>query len=184
MQLFRNGHIRWGVGFALLLGLAAYISLPYSTKAQKAAFAEWLDRNVEESGEQSESTIRIQIKQLPSQNDTFSLLLKEASDLVLNFQHDFKLPIGNQEKRSDSIGLWLMELWSKDQQNTERMDLILPEKLKNGLKWVSSQTSWNSVVLPESSILRIVVSDTVERLLFVLQDQPIPFLSGISINAP
>lgn len=184
MQHFRRHIIKWLVSFVLTLGMAAHIAIPYSSKAQKNAFAQWLDRNVVENGEESETTIRAHIKQLPAQNENFPLLLEQASMLVVTHKNDFKLPINNASEDTGAISLWLFDKWSQHQDEAGNMDALLPETLKPSLKWTFQNNPITGQLNLSVTRLLPTLPEILNEVLLVVQNRPLPFLSGISINAP
>jgi len=184
MQYFRKHIIKWLVSFVLTLGMAAHIAIPYSSKAQKNAFAQWLDRNVVENGEESETTIRAHIKKLPAQNENFPLLLEQASMLVVTNKNDFKLPINKASDDTGTISLWLFEKWSQHQDEAGSKDALLPETIKPSLKWALQNNSLTSFLNLSAAHLLPAIPESLDNILLVIQNRPLPFLSGISINAP
>jgi hypothetical protein len=184
MQYFRTHIIKWLVSFLLTVGMAVHIAIPYSSEAQKNAFDQWLDRNVVENGEESESTIRAHIKKLPAQTENFPLLLEQASMLVVNHKNDFKLPLRKESKDAGSISLWLFGKWTQSQNETGSMDALLPETLKPGLKWTLQNNPLATYPGSSGAIQLPEFSEILNDILLVIQNKPVPFLSGISINAP
>lgn len=164
--------------------MVAHISIPYSSNAQKNAFTQWLDRNVVENGEASESTIRAHIRQLPAQNENFPLLLKQASLLVVTHKNDFKLPINKTSDDAGVISLWLFDKWSEHKDDAGSMDALLPEILKPGLKLALQNNPLTGFIGLSATHLLPTLPEVLNNALLVIQNRPLPFLSGISINAP
>lgn len=164
--------------------MVAHITIPYSSKAQKNAFTQWLDRNVVENGEASESTIRAHIRQLPAQNENFPLLLKQASLLVVTHKNDFKLPINKTSDDAGVISMWLFDKWSEHQDEAGSMDALLPETLKPGLKLALQNNPLTGFLGLSATHLLPTLPEVLNNTLLVIQNRPLPFLSGISINAP
>jgi hypothetical protein len=177
--------MKWAISIVLVVGMAAHLAIPYSSKAQKTAFAQWLDRNVVDNGEERESTIRSHIRSLPSQHESFPVLLEKASLLVVNHINDFNLPLNQGTSDTGIVGVWLIGKWSQHQDESGSMDALLPETLKPALKWLMHNNLFNGVLNPAYRLLsQPVYTDRLNDVLFIIQNQPIPFLSGISINAP
>jgi hypothetical protein len=185
MQLFRKHIIKWAVSFVLVIGMAAHLAIPYSSKAQKTAFAQWLDRNVVENGEERESAIRSHIRQLPAQHESFPVLLEKASLLVVNHINDFNLPLKQKTGDAGTVGVWLIGKWSQHQNESGSMDALIPESLKPALKWLLHNNPFSGIVSSASKLLpQPSIAEKLNDVLYIIQNQPIPFLSGISINAP
>jgi hypothetical protein len=185
MQMFRNHYINWTISLLLTLGLAANVSLPYSSNAQKTAFTQWLDRNVVGNGDEGESAIRSHIRELPHRHDSFPLLLEQATLLVVNHINDFNLPLEKKNTDTGLIGIWLFEQWSQYQDESGSMNALIPEVLKPGLKWLIHNNTFNTAIFAtEASIPKADFTDSLDKILYIIQSLPIPFLSGISINAP
>ncbi|MEX1063428.1 MAG: hypothetical protein WEC12_07480 [Balneolaceae bacterium] len=166
----------------LTLGTVVHTALPTSGKAQKAAFAQWLDRNVVEDGAEHASDIRAHIKKLPFQHENFVLLLKEATMLIANHENGFKLPTAHNVKDTGSISLWLVGKWSQHQSDSG-MDALV-ETYKPALAWFVQHSSFPGILSAGSPDPAPLLPGALKNVLFVIQSQPIPFLSGISINAP
>lgn len=175
--------MQWFTGLILLAGMAAHLVMPLSSQAQKTAFAQWLDHKVEDTNKESESTIRYHIRQLPSQSESFDLLLREASLLITAYQSDFKLPVKENEGNPGDLGQWLIKQWSNHQDHSSQ-DTVLPESIQPLQKWLLHQHNplKGSAVL--SNFARPLQKYITETPVFVLKLLPIPFLSGTSINAP
>lgn len=182
MKLFRIHILKWIVSLMLTLGLAVHLAIPYSSKAQKTAFAQWLDRNVVENGEESEITIRSHIKQLPFKSENFPLFLQEASLLVANHKNDFNIPIGNTQEKD--ISKWLVKQWTQHESQTTKSDALLPETIKSSLKWLLQHQPVSGLFFATEQEFVPLLKESIKNLIFVTQSEPIPFLSGISINAP
>lgn len=185
MQIFRNHIIKWSISLLLTFGMAAHLSVSYSSKAQKTAFAQWLDRNVVENGKKSESDIRSHIRKLPVKHESFTLLLEQATLLVVNHINDFNLPLKKNKNDTGAVGVWLIEKWSQYQDEAGNMDALVPETLKPGLKWLVHNNTHSQSILASSVLFpKPDFSNSLNEILYVIQSLPIPFLSGISINAP
>jgi hypothetical protein len=185
MQLFRKHIIRWVVSFVLVAGMAAHLAIPYSSKAQKAAFAQWLDRNVVANGDEHESDIRTHIRKLPSEHESFPVFIEKASLLVVNHINDFNLPLEQKAGDTGTVGVWLIGKWSQYQDESGSMDALLPETLKPALKWLLHNNPFIGALSQASKLIpQPAIAEKLSNVLFITQNQPIPFLSGISINAP
>jgi hypothetical protein len=185
MQIFRTHIMKWAVSLLLTLGMVAHLAIPYSSEAQKNAFAQWLDRNLVENDNERESTIRSDIRQLPSQHESFPLLLEQASMLVVNHSSNFKLPVEQKNGDFGAVGIWLIEKWTQHQEEAGSMDALLPDTLKSSLKWLLQNNSLTATAGTFSTNpLHAVFSESLNEVLYVAQRLPIPFLSGVSINAP
>jgi len=183
MQLFRK-HIILCLACTLLVsGLLAHSLVPLSDQAQRTSFTQWLDRHVAESDHEESATIRDHIRQLPLRYDTFSLLLEQASILVSSHQNDFKLPLQHSDTNED-LDIWLIDKWSRHQSDTGQMETLLPESVKSVLKWVVQKPSLTGTLKEFSNGETTLLKAFLNRMVLFFQHQPLPFLSGSSINAP
>lgn len=183
MHRFRTDLVNWTLSLLLGLGMAAHLVAPASGKAQKAAFTQWLDRNLVESGEDEKSTIRTHLKQLPSKYEEFPVLLRQASLLVLNHRNDFRLSTADREQSEADDGLWLLKSWSQHRDLGGSMQTLLAERFGTVLKWVVQQHH----PLPAGHALSTLKSPAGEGELLSLPFRravSLPFLSSIRINAP
>ncbi|MEX0994650.1 MAG: hypothetical protein WD599_03920 [Balneolaceae bacterium] len=184
MHIFRKHIIQWSISLLLMAGLATHLVIPLSNQAQKTAFAQWLDLKVDDQGNESESTLRDHIRQLPSKTDSFDLLLQKASLLIAANENEFKLSIKNNAEDSTKLGKWLIEQWSIHQNQSGQQDAVVPESIHSFQKWLlQQQFSPKGISAPASFTqpLQIIVTEVPALILRLLH---IPFLSGISINAP
>ncbi|MEX0646445.1 MAG: hypothetical protein WEA56_08225 [Balneolaceae bacterium] len=167
----------------LLAGFIAHLALPFSSKAQKTAFTQWLDHNVVSTGDDNEIRLRNSIRQLPEQTSDFSVLLEKASELIANNKDEFRIqpfaPAGDQNE----VTSWLVGQWNVFQHQKAENNAVFQDRLKNLPDWTFSNTaagylSWTS--LPEFPFLKEIAALTLEN---PVRNFP-PLVSGISINAP
>lgn len=176
--------VRKAVVSVLLAGFLAHLALPFSAKAQKTAFTQWLDHNVVSTGDDNEIRLRNTIRQLPSQTSDFSVLVEKASELVANNKDEFRIQPFSAEGNQNEVTSWLVSQWNVFQHQKTEKKAVLQELVKFLPKWISLQdvpaAAWFSPThLPEFSLLTepATLSDDWVRIF------P-PLASGISINAP
>lgn len=168
-----------------MVGLGLHLVIPTSGKAQKTAFTQWLDRNLVDSGSEEEHDLRAHLRKLPSQHQEFSGFVKQATQLVLSNKSIFQLPTGDQEDgTADSDSFWLYDTWAEHRDLGGSMDGLLPDSIKSTLKWIVQNQPFGALKPYASDrLLNPGLSGWMaERP--ALANRPIPFLSGISINAP
>lgn len=184
MHIFRKHIIQWAIGLLLITGLTTHLVIPFSSQVKKTAFAQWLDLKVEDQGNETESSLRDHIRQLPFQTESFDLLLQEASLLIIANQKEFKLPVKQSTEDSENLGQWLIKQWSIHQDHSNRQDAVVPESIFSSQKWHLQQSNFLKGVLSPSNSLHLLPKTDPLTPDFVVRLLTLPFLSGISINAP
>lgn len=175
------------IGF-VMAGFLSHLFLPLSGQAKKTSFTRWLSHNVVETGDENESKVRDSIRKLPDQTGDFSLLLKEASQLIASHKDVFRLSArsGNATSPpSDHNPAWLIEQWNDYHHQSSHMNGFLTESIKIFLKLHDSGNGWNS--LYGSFIQLKHLSGPVTLPAYSGAESPSapsPLAFGISINAP
>lgn len=187
MNLFRKHIIRHIAGLSLLLAIGMHIAIPYSSKAQKTAFVQWLDKNVVPNDSDSESLVRNHIRRLPDDTGSFDLFLIKASRLVASNHQNFKFPDSPSDGEPIYLGQWLVAQWNSHQQSTSSGDAVLPAAPPIALKWASVTDNFHSSAVNRilSAVINRDVRISAADLHFVPSRHLYTFLTGsISINAP
>ncbi|PWN05351.1 hypothetical protein [Rhodohalobacter mucosus] len=175
------------IGF-VMAGFLSHLFLPLSGQAKKTSFTRWLSHNVVETGDENESKVRDSIRKLPDQTGDFSLLLKEASQLIASHKEVFRLSAhsgSETELPSDQNPSWLIEQWNDYHHQSSQMNGFLNESGKIFLKWHDSGNGWNSL-----SGFNIHLNHESESVTAISHagaepsSAPSPLAFGISINAP
>ncbi|MEX2602544.1 MAG: hypothetical protein WD355_12900 [Balneolaceae bacterium] len=171
-------------GTLLVLGMAFYISFPYSSQAQKTAFAEWLNESIISGESDNESVIRDQLRRLPYQSESFDSFLHQASLLISSNKTDFGLPVDSDSTEPKEFGQWLYTQWTL-QQDSATSGAVVPDTIQPTPKWhfQHQPTPANS-----TKFIRDLIQSYSNLLpdvfVYVIQKLPIPFLNGSAINAP
>lgn len=171
-----------------MAGFLSHLFLPLSGQAKKTSFTRWLSHNVVETGDENESKVRDSIRKLPDQTGDFSLLLKEASQLIASHKDVFRLSARNGDTKappSDHNPSWLIEQWNDYHHQSSQMNGFLTESVKIFFKLHDPGNGWNSIY--GSFIQLKLLSGPVMLQAFSgakPQAKPSPLAFGISINAP
>lgn len=170
----------------LMAGFLTHLLLPLSGQAKKTSFTRWLSHNVVETGDENEFKVRDTIRKLPDQTGDFSLLLKEASQLIANHKDVFRLSSHNQNRKSDhQIASWLIEQWNVYQHQNSMMNAFLSETGKVFIKWMDTGNGWGSIFSSNThspdTLSRLLGNQTSIRVSVSILS---PLAFGISINAP
>jgi len=186
MNLVRNTYIKHWVLIFLLAGLAGQFLIPLSASAKKASFANWLNHNVVSGDDYKELLLRNEIRNLSNRADDFSGLVKTASRFVLENKDNFQIPLNkNQENESKSIKSWLVDQWTAFQKTKSKQDAIKSDWNHIYPRWLSQ--SFNLVkTICKDIAEKFFTSENISlsKRIVIIQNSPIPFLNGISINAP
>jgi hypothetical protein len=173
----------------LLAGFAGQFALSLSAPAKKESFASWLNSNVISGDAYQEIFLKNEIKILSSKADDFSGLVQVASRFVLDNKDKFQIPLGTKngddQKNSKNIKSWLIDQWTQYQKNMSGQEALKYETNHLYPRWLNQ--SFNFVKTIFTDFAKIFFNNKKELLLAdiaVVQLSPIPFLSGISINAP
>lgn len=169
----------------LMAGFFAHLLGPFSSYAQKTAFARWLDYNIVSSGNENEVELRNTVKQLPEQTDDLWILIKEASELVANYSDQFKILVSNDDQpNSESGSAWLIEQWNMFQNQKSGFKSIFVENLKILSNW----SPQNPEIISPSGISGFDQYSHSKRFFIhpgvIFNHLHQPLISGISINAP
>lgn len=175
------------IGF-VMAGFLSHLFLPLSGQAKKTSFTRWLSHNVVETGDENETKVRDSIRKLPDETGDFSLLLKEASQLIASHKDVFRLSARSgdaTEPPSDHNPAWLIEQWNDYHHQSSEMNGFLTESGKVFLKWYDSGIGWNSL---SGSVNQLKHSSEAVTLPAFAGAEPAsspsPLAFGISINAP
>lgn len=189
MKLVRNLHIQRWILLLLLAGFAGQLVLSFSAPAKKASFASWLNYNVITGDDYQELFLKNEIKVLSSEADDFSGLVQIASRYVLENRDKFQIPLssenGDDQKNSKNIKSWLIDQWTQFQKNMSGQEALKYETNHLYPRWLNQ--GFNFVKTIFNDLAEILFNSKKELLLpgiAIIQTSPIPFLSGISINAP
>jgi len=189
MKMVRNIHIQRWILLVLLAGFAGQFTLSLSAPAKKASFASWLNYNVVSGDDYQKLFLKNEIKILSSEADDFSGLVQVASRFVLENKDKFQIPLnsqnGDDQKNSNNIKSWLIDQWTQFQKNMSGQDALKYETNHLYPRWLNQ--AFNFVKKIFTDLAEIFFNSTKESLLHditITQISPIPFLSGISINAP
>lgn len=169
----------------LLAGFAAHLSLPFFGDAQKNAFTQWLNHNVVDTENESESELRERIRKLPENASDFWMLVQNASDLISEHEEDFRISPFTASQDDSNISTWLIGQWSSFKHHQSSTNAVLPELVQPIQKWITQYGSGTFYAVIKSNfsfdtpllqalINNADVADTIFR----------PLVSGISINAP
>ena len=175
------------IGF-VMAGFLTHLFLPLSGHAKKTSFTRWLSHYVVETGDENEIKVRDSIRKLPEQTGDFSILLKEASQLIASHKEVFRLSAGTAntaELPADHSPAWLIEQWNDYHHQSSQMSGLLIEPGKIFVKWHDSGNGWNSISgavddLLYSTTSITLLSDPGNKIIHT----PSPLAFGISINAP
>lgn len=168
----------------LLTGFIAHLALPFSSKAQKTAFTQWLDHNVVSTGDDNEIRLRKTIRKLPEQTSDFSILLEKASELVANNKEEFRIrPFvpGNQQNK---VTTWLVGQWNVFQHQKAENNAVLQDLVKILPKWVSLSSAGPSFFSQSDSPQFPLLKGLNAFSFYKPVTNFLPLISGISINAP
>lgn len=182
----RFSHIyRFSVIGLLMAGFLAHLVLPLSGQAKKTSFTRWLSHNVVDTGNENELRVRDSIRKLPVQGGDFSVLLREASELIANHREVFRISTQDNTGDSHQLTSWLVSQWNVYQHQKSSTDAALTESSQIYTKWLNSNQAMSSFTGGKKLIPDIGI-----RLsgLLLLQNfstpVPAPLAFGISINAP
>ncbi|MEX1011662.1 MAG: hypothetical protein WDZ29_06325 [Balneolaceae bacterium] len=138
----------------LIAGLGGNLLLPCSAKAQKTAFTQWLERSMESGGEE----LRNRLLQLPA------------------------------ESEGEIVSHWLFQQWNLHHQQSAGNDSVLPDATRQGAVWSHQKISRDQSGLhstPQALHLAREFTQAANPAEATGRDfERVPFLSGISINAP
>lgn len=168
-----------------MAGFLAHLVVPFSSQAQKTAFARWLNHNVVASGNESEIKLRNTIKELPEQTGDFWGLVQEASELVANHKDHFRISVSDLgETGQSSQSDWLIEQWNSFQNQKSGFNSVLTESYKSLTKWIPQNlhfiTFRRVTEFQQHSFFSELIFCSFRSTTDLLQ----PLVSGISINAP
>lgn len=168
----------------LLTGFMAHLALPFSGKAQKAAFTQWLDHNVVSTGDENEVQLRNTIRQLHEQASDFSVLLEKASELVANNKEEFRItPFAPADSQKET-GTWLVDQWNVFQHQKAENNAVLQDLVKHLPKWFSLNgfhpQFLSQSTPPKFPLLKGITTFFTGKKAGIIP----PLVSGISINAP
>lgn len=169
----------------LMAGFLAHLVVPFSSQAQKTAFARWLNHNVVSSGNESEIKLRNTIKELPEQTGDFWGLVQEASELVANHKDHFRISVSDLgETGQSSESDWLIEQWNSFQNQKSGFNSVLTESFKSLSKWIPQNLHFSTfrrvTEFQQHSFFSELFFYSFRSTTDLLQ----PLVSGISINAP
>ncbi|MGF1670005.1 MAG: hypothetical protein ACFCU6_06130 [Balneolaceae bacterium] len=163
--------------------------LPLSASAKKASFANWLNQNVVIADDYRDMLIRNEIRNLSNKADDFNVLIQITSEFVLENRENFQIPEGKSaeenEKEDDSLKTWLIDQWTSFQNNMSKQEAIVVENNHLFPRWLNQSIHFVKSVI--SDAINKVFRNTqlfAYQIPVVVQNTPIPFLNGISINAP
>ena len=171
-----------------MAGFLTHLFLPLSGQAKKTSFTRWLSHNVVETGDENETKVRDSIRKLPDQTGDFSLLLKEASQLIASHKDVFRLSARNTDATAPlpyHSMAWLIEQWNNYHHQSSQMNGFLAESGKIFLKWYDSGNALSTLsgfVNPIKSSSGAVMLTAYTRA--ESSSPPSPLAFGISINAP
>lgn len=159
--------------------------VPFSSQAQKTAFARWLNHNVVSSGNESEVKLRNAIKELPDQTDDFSRLVQQASELVANHKDHFRITVSDLSKTGEPFESdWLIDQWNSFQNQESGFNSVLTEPFKSLSKWVPQNLHFSAFNKDFGFHQNSFFSEQFFFSFRISTDLLQPLVSGISINAP
>jgi hypothetical protein len=168
-----------------MAGFLAHLVVPFSSQAQKTAFARWLNYNVVSSGNESEVKLRNTIKELPEQTGDFWGLIQEASELVANHKDHFRISVSDLAQTGEpSESDWLIEQWNSFQNQKSGFNSVLAESIKSLLKWIPQNQHFSTFKRDAGLHQNIFFSELFFCSSLSAIDFVQPLISGISINAP
>lgn len=169
----------------LLAGFMAHLVIPFSGKAQKTAFTQWLNHNVVATGGEHETQLRDTINKLPLEAADFDGLVKKASELIANHKDKFRIHPISAEQYPNNVSSWLVSQWNVFQHHQTGDNAIQNDPPNFLQKWSNQQNSdsgFFSTLLNDSPTAFYSLND-LHQLLTGFHSL-IPLVSGISINAP
>ncbi len=177
--------VRTSIVSFLVAGMLAHLFVPFTSHAQKTAFAQWLNQSVAASGGESEHELRNAIRKLPEQTSDFRVLVEQASQLVASNKDEFKLNVAFPSSTGDQVTSWLVGQWNVFQQQQTGTDALAPEISVPAQKWLNTNSLSKSIIgfskkndAHDRRIAANVIISPVQKILIE------PLISGISINAP
>lgn len=186
MPVFRTYLIQLVTGSLLVLGMVIYTTLPYSSHAQKTAFAEWLNESIIPGESENETTIRDQLRRLPYQSESFDSFLQQASLLITSNKPDFGFPVDNDStEEPKEFGQWLYTQWTLQQESAASGNAVVPDTIQPTPKWhFQHQASQADGAKFIRDLFQSCSNLLPDAFVYVIQRLPIPFLNGSAINAP
>lgn len=182
----RAQHILRSVTITFLMaGFVAHLVVPFSSQAQKTAFTRWLNHNVVATGNESELKLRNTIRKLPEQTGDFSILVKEASELVVSHKDHFKIHFSySGQDENPTKTSWLFEQWNMFQNQKSGFNSVLVESVKALSNWIPQNPDF-SFISGNPGVQQHLLKKEIFYHSAIIPGAVIrPLISGISINAP
>lgn len=163
----------------ILLGLFAHFAEPIQENKVHTEFASWLNAKVKT---ENDSSVRQLIDELSYDKSELNEVIRKASDIVSNNSDDFELPVSDD----DSVLEVIIDQWNAYQNAAAGMGkAVITENVKSNAisqKDGLSQKKFTKVI--SETCLNNLVSVEAGWNSFTAQKLPVPFKSGVAINAP
>tara|TARA_R100001143_G_scaffold52481_2_gene47678 strand:- start:45405 stop:45962 length:558 start_codon:yes stop_codon:yes gene_type:complete len=185
MKSLTSHTIRTATIYLLMAGFMVHLIVPFSSSAQKIAFAQWLDQNVVVTGNESEAKLRNSIRELPEQSGDLWILIQQASELVKNNKDDFRINFSFDDSEHQQVSSWLVSQWSVFQNHSDASNAVLPEVNFSIIKWLTLNSHSNGVFTQSvPKLFDLIQAEFGNRASVWILKAISPLKSGISINAP
>lgn len=165
--------------------MALHIAKPVNEKANQDAFTSWLGSHLHVDNE----SVLNQIDALSSEAKELDTVIREASEIILDYSEDFDLPSSNSEKKSSPEDLYqlLITEWNNYQNSSNGMGKAVFVQNAKPQTILPTDANFQSQALSKTNIHFDVdhASDLVNTELsksasFILS----PLKSGTAIGAP
>lgn len=163
----------------ILLGLFAHFAEPIQENRAHTEFASWLNAKVKSD---NDSSVRRLIDELSYDTAELNEVIRKASDIVSENSDDFELPMSDE----NSVLEVIIDQWNAYQNATAGMGkAVITESTKSNALPQKEGFSQKKIskVISESCLNNLVTVESGWNT-FTAQNLPVPFKSGVAINAP